>query len=242
MSGRQWSPWQAACLRGGDPDFRPTDGTVTKPGVVSVYGRRAYFFGISGCLSRTGSVAGACDPLATLGVFAGWNAAASVAASGPDFPWFQPLLAGGEPVCRSSGHVYLSSADPARHVSHLFPVAALESIVWLATDKSLAGLFWLLMRLPNGWQDVDERWQYLTLLPWLLVIGWRFRAFSAAPAVCLAGSVVLAFPLWHRVKTDSWSLHMLDVGQGLAMVIERHGKAICMTPGWHGPVGTARSS
>ncbi|MDS0115184.1 ComEC/Rec2 family competence protein, partial [Enterobacter hormaechei subsp. steigerwaltii] len=47
---------------------------------------------------------------------------------------------------------------------HLFPAAALESIVWLAADKSLAGLFWLLMRLPNGWQDVDERWQYLTLL------------------------------------------------------------------------------
>lgn len=77
---------------------------------------------------------------------------------------------------------------------HLFPVATLESIVWLAADKSLAGLFWLLMRLPNGWQDVDERWQYLTLLPWLLIIGWRFRAFSAVPAVCLAGSVVLAFP------------------------------------------------
>ncbi|WBV32835.1 ComEC family protein [Enterobacter hormaechei subsp. steigerwaltii] len=120
---------------------------------------------------------------------------------------------------------------------HLFPVAALESIVWLATDKSLAGLFWLLMRLPNGWQDVDERWQYLTLLPWLLVIGWRFRAFSAAPAVCLAGSVVLAFPLWHRVKTDSWSLHMLDVGQGLAMVIERHGKAILYDTGLAWPGG-----
>ncbi|EGQ5298839.1 ComEC family protein [Enterobacter hormaechei subsp. hormaechei] len=120
---------------------------------------------------------------------------------------------------------------------HLFPVAALESIVWLAADKSLAGLFWLLMRLPNGWQDVDERWQCLTLLPWLLIIGWRFRAFSTVPAVCLAGSVVLAFPLWHRVKTDSWSLHMLDVGQGLAMVIERHGKAILYDTGLAWPGG-----
>ncbi|MFB4530881.1 ComEC family protein [Enterobacter hormaechei subsp. xiangfangensis] len=120
---------------------------------------------------------------------------------------------------------------------YLFPVATLESIVWLAADKSLAGLFWLLMRLPNGWQDVDERWQYLTLLPWLLIIGWRFRAFSAVPAVCLAGSVVLAFPLWHRAKTDSWSLHMLDVGQGLAMVIERHGKAILYDTGLAWPGG-----
>lgn len=120
---------------------------------------------------------------------------------------------------------------------HLFPVAGLESIVWLTADKSLAGLFWLLMRLPNGWQDVDERWQYLTLLPWLVIIGWRFRAFSAVPAVCLTGSVVLAFPLWHRDKTDSWSLHMLDVGQGLAMVIERHGKAILYDTGLAWPGG-----
>ena len=105
-----------AYLRGGDPDFRPTGGTVTKPGVVSVCGRRAYFL-----VSVVASPALATWPVpAAAGyavVFAGRNAAASVAASGPDFPWFQPLLAGGEPVCCSSGHVYLSSADPARHVS-----------------------------------------------------------------------------------------------------------------------------
>ncbi|MBL1240166.1 ComEC/Rec2 family competence protein, partial [Enterobacter hormaechei] len=33
---------------------------------------------------------------------------------------------------------------------HLFPVAPLVRIVWLPADKSLAGLFWLLMGLPYG--------------------------------------------------------------------------------------------
>lgn len=116
MSGPVVALAGMAYLRGGDPDFRPTGGTVTKPGVVSVCGRRAYFL-----VSVVASPALATWPVpAAAGyavVFAGRNAAASVAASGPDFPWFQPLLAGGEPVCRSSGHVYLSSADPARHVS-----------------------------------------------------------------------------------------------------------------------------
>lgn len=120
---------------------------------------------------------------------------------------------------------------------HLLPLAAPESVVWFAADKSLAGLFWLLMRLPDGWQNVDQRWQYMTLLPWLIIIGWRFRAWKTLPAVCLAGSVLLTFPLWRTEKSESWTLHMLDVGQGLAMVIERQGKAILYDTGLAWPGG-----
>lgn len=107
----------------------------------------------------------------------------------------------------------------------------MESAIWFAADKSLAGLFWLLMRLPDGWQSVDQRWQYMTLLPWLIIIGWRLRAWKTVPAVCLAGSLLLAFPLLRTAKSDAWTLHMLDVGQGLAMVIERQGKAILYDTG-----------
>ncbi|MBJ3779108.1 ComEC family protein [Enterobacter asburiae] len=120
---------------------------------------------------------------------------------------------------------------------HLLPLAAPESVVWFAANKSLAGLFWLLMRLPDGWQNVDQRWQYMTLLPWLIIIGWRFRAWKTLPAVCLAGSVLLTFPLWRTEKNESWTLHMLDVGQGLAMVVERQGKAILYDTGLAWPGG-----
>ena len=120
---------------------------------------------------------------------------------------------------------------------HLLPLAAPESVVWFAANKSLAGLFWLLMRLPDGWQSVDQRWQYMTLLPWLIIIGWRFLAWKTLPAVCLAGSALLTFPLWRTEKSDSWTLHMLDVGQGLAMVIERQGKAILYDTGLAWPGG-----
>jgi len=120
---------------------------------------------------------------------------------------------------------------------HLLPLAAPESVVWFAANKSLAWLFWLLMRLPDGWQNVDQRWQYMTLLPWLIIIGWRFRAWKTLPAVCLAGSVLLTFPLWRTEKSESWTLHMLDVGQGLAMVVERQGKAIIYDTGLAWPGG-----
>ncbi|VFS44774.1 ComEC family competence protein [Enterobacter cancerogenus] len=97
---------------------------------------------------------------------------------------------------------------------HLLPLTSLETIIWFAADKSLGVLFWLLMRLPDGWQGVDQRWQYLTLFPWFALIGWRFRAWRVVPAVCLATSVMLAFPLWRTDKNAGWTLHMLDVGQG----------------------------
>lgn len=105
-----------AYLRGGDPDFRSSGGAVTKPGVIRVCGRCAYFLVsvvASSILATESGPAAAGDA----SVFAGRNAAASVAASGPHFPWFQCILAGGEPVCRSSGHLYFSSSYPARHVS-----------------------------------------------------------------------------------------------------------------------------
>ncbi len=120
---------------------------------------------------------------------------------------------------------------------HLLPLAALEMAIWLAADKSMALLFWLLMHLPDGWQDIDERWQYLTLLPWFAVLGWRLHIWKTAPAVCLAGTVLLTFPLWRTMKNDSWTLHMLDVGQGLAMVIEREGRAILYDTGLAWPGG-----
>ncbi|QLY64571.1 ComEC family protein [Enterobacter asburiae] len=120
---------------------------------------------------------------------------------------------------------------------HLLPLAAPESVVWFAANKSLAGLFCLLMRLPDGWQNVDQHWQYMTLLPWLIIIGWRFRAWKTLPAVCLAGSVLLTFPLWRTEKNESWTLHMLDVGQGLAMVVERQGKAVIYDTGLAWPGG-----
>jgi competence protein ComEC len=35
----------------------------------------------------------------------------------------------------------------------------LENHIWLLADRLLAGLFWFLRILPQGWQDMDSRWQ-----------------------------------------------------------------------------------
>lgn len=120
---------------------------------------------------------------------------------------------------------------------HLCSLTAAETGVWFLADNSLAVLFWLLQRLPDGWLDIDERWLLITLFPWLAIIAWRFRAWKTVPALCIAGGVLLTFPLWRSTKEEGWSLHMLDVGQGLAMVIERQGRAILYDTGLAWPGG-----
>lgn len=115
-------------------------------------------------------------------------------------------------------------------VLHLTGPEVIEQGVWLMADRLLAGLFWFLRSLPEGWREVDYRWQNLTLLPWLAVVLWRLDGWIKWPGISLTSCVLLASPLW-RPLTQGWSVTMLDVGQGLSMVIERNGKAILYDTG-----------
>jgi competence protein ComEC len=58
------------------------------------------------------------------------------------------------------------------------------SAIWFAADKSLAVVL-VTDAFADGWQNVDQRWQYITALA--AIIGWRFRAWKT-PAFVSAGS------------------------------------------------------
>ncbi|HHG1508182.1 TPA: DNA internalization-related competence protein ComEC/Rec2 [Klebsiella pneumoniae] len=60
---------------------------------------------------------------------------------------------------------------------HLSGPEIVESLLWLAADRVLALLFWGLRRLPDGWLTLDTRWLWISILPWLLVMGWRFQSW-----------------------------------------------------------------
>lgn len=122
-------------------------------------------------------------------------------------------------------------------VAHLTGPLLLESGLWYLADRSLAALFWALEHLPVGWINVDTRWQWLVLIPWLMLPGWRFIAWRAFPGLCLAMLTLLSWPFWSPVRTDAWQVHMLDVGQGLAIVIARNGKALLYDTGLAWPGG-----
>ncbi|HHG8772261.1 TPA: ComEC family protein [Raoultella planticola] len=122
-------------------------------------------------------------------------------------------------------------------VVHLCGPVPAEMALWLLADRLLAGLFWFLRLLPQGWLSLDFRWAGVSVLPWLMLLVWRFHAWRSLPAVCLSSTVLLSWPFWRHQPPDEWRVTMLDVGQGLALVIERQGAAILYDTGLAWPDG-----
>lgn len=113
----------------------------------------------------------------------------------------------------------------------------IETALWFLTDGSLALLFWFLRLFPHGWLDVDARWLGVSWLSWGVLIVLRLHLWRTFPAICLTTITLLLFPFWQSHRAQEWSIHMLDVGQGLAMVIERNGRAILYDTGLAWPGG-----
>jgi len=122
-------------------------------------------------------------------------------------------------------------------VLHLSGPAMAESGCWLLADKTLALLVWFLRQLPDGWYDIDQRWLGLVWLPWAGIVLWRLRIYTNAPFLSLALAMLLTLPRGRPARGDEWAVHMLDVGQGLAMVITRNQRAMLYDTGLAWPGG-----
>lgn len=60
---------------------------------------------------------------------------------------------------------------------------------------------------------------------------WRFQARRQMPLLCMSGVALLSWPFWRPATPGEWRVTMLDVGQGLAIVIERQGAAMLYDTG-----------
>ncbi|WP_436876003.1 ComEC family protein [Siccibacter turicensis] len=122
-------------------------------------------------------------------------------------------------------------------VLHLLPLSGIEQAIWWLADRSLAVTFSTLEALPDGWLEVDQRWQWLALVPWLAIACWRLRLHVVVPFTAATMLASTLFPFLPRPAEKGWAVHMLDVGHGLALVIERHGRAMLYDTGGAWPGG-----
>lgn len=121
----------------------------------------------------------------------------------------------------------------------LTPVGALCSALWHLADASLVWLLTALKALPDGWWAFHDAGT-LALLLWGGLIAWRCALFYAAPIGCAA--LVLALIVWRWPREEpGWHIDMLDVGQGLSVVIRQGKEAMLYDTGprWEsGDAGT----
>ncbi|XUV80452.1 ComEC family protein [Enterobacter sp. TMH.L2] len=118
-------------------------------------------------------------------------------------------------------------------------VPVIGEVLWSLADKSLAGVFGLLAGLPDGWKELDRRYQFLAFIAWWTIVIWRFGFWRSSFATAAAVLLMMMFPFWRKPEANSWAVHMLDVGHGLAVVIEREGKALLYDTGNAWPGGDA---
>lgn len=112
----------------------------------------------------------------------------------------------------------------------------LEQFLEYLADRTLAGVFYGLQALPPGWLDIEQRFLWLAFCPWLLIVIWRLRFQWYTPLLPCIVFLLLCEPLLRPRQEDEWAVHMLDIGHGLAMVIERNGHAMLYDTGnaWPG--------
>lgn len=105
---------------------------------------------------------------------------------------------------------------------------------WMLADLSIRGLWPLVTPLAQQWLWLPAFSVPLSLLLLAGVMLWRLGLYRRAPVACLLLALLLLLPLVRREPT--WRLDMLDIGQGLAMVLSRNGHAIVYDTGssWDG--------
>nr|WP_261108424.1 ComEC family protein [Serratia liquefaciens] len=118
----------------------------------------------------------------------------------------------------------------------IFP--PLSTGLWWAADLTLAWVFTPLHYLQNGWLDLGAASLVVSIMGWLMVIFWRFHWWLRYVSVLVTLAVCCL--LW-REKAPSyrWRVDMLDIGHGLAMVVEKNGRAILYDTGPRWGTGSA---
>lgn len=121
----------------------------------------------------------------------------------------------------------------------LTPVGSLCTALWWLASQSLVWLLAALQALPSGWWPLYDAGT-LAIVVWGGLIIWRGALWQAAPVSCLA--LLLALVAWRWPDEDpGWHIDMLDVGQGLSVVIRQGNEALLYDTGprWqNGDAGT----
>ncbi|MHC8470411.1 DNA internalization-related competence protein ComEC/Rec2 [Plesiomonas shigelloides] len=112
------------------------------------------------------------------------------------------------------------------------PVVA--SVCWLLADISIRVLWPVVTPLAEQWQWLPALSVPLSLALLVGVMLWRLGLHRSAPVASVLLVILLLLPLARREPL--WRVDMLDIGQGLAMVLSRNGHAIVYDTGssWDG--------
>lgn len=113
---------------------------------------------------------------------------------------------------------------------------------WKIVDALLAQLFRVLDLIPGGWQEVDQRFQLLSLTGWVAIVIYRmawWRTSAASVAVLAIALLLVTTRTLNKNGGSGWAIVMLDVGHGLSVALVRNNKVMLYDTGNAWPGGDA---
>lgn len=111
----------------------------------------------------------------------------------------------------------------------LLPAGAFGGALWWLADLSVTCLERALHALPGGWFPVYDA-AGLFLLLWGGLFIWRCALICCVPVHCLV--LLLAIVCWRWPREEKgWRIDMLDIGQGLSVVIRQGSEALLYDTG-----------
>ncbi|MEY4475035.1 MAG: hypothetical protein RL248_802 [Pseudomonadota bacterium] len=107
---------------------------------------------------------------------------------------------------------------------------AVAGIFWYVADLSLTATLFPLNYLKAGWLPTGAASVAISFSGWLAIIIWRFQWWRNHPLGVMVLCINMA--LFTQRRDDyRWRVDMLDIGHGLAVVVECGGKAIIYDTG-----------
>ncbi|MGL6000839.1 MAG: DNA internalization-related competence protein ComEC/Rec2 [Plesiomonas sp.] len=111
---------------------------------------------------------------------------------------------------------------------------ALASVFWALADDTITLLWQVVTPLATQWHWLPQWSITLSIILFIVLFLWRLHLYRAMPVFSLMLLGVIAAPLF--IPSPRWRVDMLDIGQGLAVVLSRNGHAIVYDTGssWQG--------
>ncbi|GLT14302.1 DNA internalization-related competence protein ComEC/Rec2 [Vibrio algivorus] len=105
--------------------------------------------------------------------------------------------------------------------------------IWRLADLTLQPILWLLQLVEGAWLALSNYWSLVSVLFAFALIAWRFRFYSTLYITAL---VVLLWQFFPARPKPEWQVQVLDVGQGLAVLIRKDQQSVLYDTGisWQG--------
>ncbi len=106
--------------------------------------------------------------------------------------------------------------------------------LWSMVDRTFEPLMWVLDYLPSGWIATSQVTQNLLFF---LIIAWFARTLLSRYTLAVYVLIIVG-SVWFKQSAQQWRMDVLDVGHGLAVLIEKNGQFLLYDTGSSWPQGS----